>query len=66
MTYTSESAIVLKDGIRRMKMRQLIALADKLGVEDIEPREVVYAVEAFEARGETPEQVAKFLGWTKS
>lgn len=46
---------------RRAKVRQLFKLADKYGVEDIEPREMVYAVEAWEARGETVEQVAKYL-----
>lgn len=39
----------------------MFKLAERYGVEDIEPREMIYAVEAFEARGETPKQVAAFL-----
>jgi hypothetical protein len=46
---------------KRQLVRKLYQLAERYGVEEIEPREIVYAVEAWEARGETPETVAKFL-----
>jgi hypothetical protein len=51
----------MTDAQRRKLVRQMFKLADQYGVEEIEPREMVYAVEAFELRGETPERVAKYL-----
>ena len=42
-------------------LARLGQLAEHYGVEDIENSELIYAHEAREARGETPEQVAKFL-----
>ena len=51
----------MTDAKRRSLVRRMFKLAEKYGVEEIEPREIVYAVNAFEARGETPEQVAKHL-----
>lgn len=51
----------MTDAKRRALVRKLFKLAEKYGVEEVEPREIIYAVEAWEARGETPEQIAKFL-----
>lgn len=50
---------------REQWMKRFYALADKYGVEDVEPSELIYANEARDARGETPEQVVRFLGWTE-
>lgn len=48
---------------RTQWLAHLYQIAEQQGVEDIEPRELIYANEARDARGETPEQVARFLGW---
>jgi hypothetical protein len=46
-------------------MGRFYALARTYGVEDIENSELIYANEARDARGETPEQVVRFLGWAE-
>jgi hypothetical protein len=51
----------MTDAQKRRFVRRIFQLAERYGVEDVEPREIIYAVEAVEARNETPEQIAKFL-----
>lgn len=51
----------LTDAQKRQFVGKMFKLAEKYGVEDIEPREIVYAVNAVETRSETAEQIAKHL-----
>jgi len=53
------------DPFRSKWMSRFYNLARRYGVEDIDPRELLYAIEARDARGETPDQVVKFLGWAE-